>query len=38
MESIEIEEIQDMSKKELAESVLKALVKESEMSDEKKEI
>ncbi len=38
MESIEIEEIHEISKKELAESVLKELVKESQMSDEKKQI
>lgn len=38
MESIETEEIYEMSKKELAESVIKALIKESIMSDEKKKI
>jgi len=38
MESIETEKMQEMSKKRLAESVIKALVKESEMSDERKKI
>jgi len=38
MESVEIEEIQDMNKKELVESVMKALVEESDMSDEEKNI
>lgn len=38
MEAIELEKIKDMNKKQIAETILKELVNESEMSDEKKQI
>ena len=38
MECIEVEDIAGMDKKQLAESIVRKLIKESEMSDEKRKI
>ena len=38
MEAIEVEKIKDMNKRQIAETILKELINEAEMSDDKKEI
>ena len=38
MEAVEIEDVQDANKKDIVESVLRSLVEESEMDDDKKNI